>query len=98
MTSHHRPAFRRHNLEAFFDELRPNQRARLPVGIEQDDIRRLLSHACESLWLRSVMRLRSRRNRSCKRVPDQVGISDIQELKLMPEKATLERARRDRRA
>jgi hypothetical protein len=41
---------------------------------------------------------RSRRNRSCKRVPDQVGISDIQESKLMPEKATLERARRDRRA
>src|SRR5215471_7321155 len=29
---------------------------------------------------------------------DQVGISDIQELKLMPEKATLARARRDRRA
>jgi hypothetical protein len=44
------------------------------------------------------MRLRSRRNRSCRRVSDQVGISDIQELKLMPEKTTLERARRDRRA
>jgi hypothetical protein len=78
--------------------LRPNQRARLPVGIEEDDIGRLLGHTFLCLWLRSLMRLRSCRNRSCKPVPDQVGISDIQELKLMPEKATLERARRDRRA
>ena len=31
-------------------------------------------------------------------MPDQVGISDIQELKLMPEKTMIERARRDRRA
>src|SRR5215468_6799900 len=59
---------------------------------------RRLSHASDSFWLRSVTHIRSRGNRSCKPVPDQVGISDIQELKLMPEKATLERARRDRRA
>src|SRR5262245_50224850 len=49
-------------------------------------------------WLRSLICVRSRRNKSCRRVPDQVGISDIQELKLMPDKATLERARKDRRA
>ena len=45
MTAHHRPRTRSHDVEPFFDQLSAQQRSRLPLSFEQNDLRRRLSVA-----------------------------------------------------